>query len=98
MKSMISGALPLGLATHAAAFLQILPGPRRRRRSRKQSALPHKNWDISARHELLPGLGLSLAVINTSNSPRARYRGSKDRMDRTTLNFVTMNASLNGQF
>ncbi|MEN9636045.1 MAG: hypothetical protein RL077_4449 [Verrucomicrobiota bacterium] len=57
-----------------------------------------KTLNVSTGYQVLPNVGLSLNASNILNEPQRWYVGYKDRMRRTTINFVTVTAGVNGRF
>ena len=57
-----------------------------------------KTLNVSAGYQYRPNLGFSLNASNILNEPQRWYVGYKDRMRRTTINFVTITAGVNGRF
>jgi outer membrane receptor protein involved in Fe transport len=57
-----------------------------------------KTLNVSAGYQYRPNVGFSLNASNILNEPQRWYVGYKDRMRRTTINFVTITAGVNGRF
>jgi TonB-dependent receptor len=57
-----------------------------------------KNLNAGIAYQVRPSLSLTLDAANVLNEPQVVYRGSKDRTQRTILNFVTLTAGINGRF
>ncbi len=57
-----------------------------------------KTLNVSAGYQYLPNIGFSINASNILNEPQRWYVGYKDRMRRTTINFVTVTAGINGRF
>ena len=57
-----------------------------------------KTLNVSAGYQYRPNLGFSINASNILNEPQRWYVGYKDRMRRTTINFVTVTAGVNGRF
>ena len=57
-----------------------------------------KTLNVSAGYQYQPNLGFSVNASNILNEPQAWYVGYKDRMRRTTINFVTVTVGVNGRF
>jgi hypothetical protein len=59
-------------------------------------AMKTLNLGVGYKHR--QNLGFTLDASNVLNEPQRWYVGYKDRMRRTTINFVTITAGVNGQF
>jgi TonB-dependent receptor len=57
-----------------------------------------KTLNVSAGYQYRPNLGFTLNASNILNEPQRWYVGFKDRTRRTTINFVTVTAGINGRF
>ena len=57
-----------------------------------------KTLNVSTGYQYRPNLGFSLNASNVLNEPQRWYVGYKDRTRRTTINFVTVTAGINGRF
>jgi outer membrane receptor protein involved in Fe transport len=57
-----------------------------------------KTLNASVGYQYKPTLGFTLNASNILNEPQVWYIGYKDRMRRTTINFVTMTFGVNGRF
>jgi outer membrane receptor protein involved in Fe transport len=60
--------------------------------------LSHKTVNVGLAYQYRPSISFSLDVANIFNEPQVFYRGSKDRTQRTLINFVTITAGVNGRF
>jgi len=57
-----------------------------------------KTLNVSAGYQYRPNLSFSINASNITNEPQVWYIGYKDRMRRTTINFVTVTAGVEGRF
>ncbi len=57
-----------------------------------------KTLNLGVGYQHKPTLGFTLDASNVLNEPQKWYVGYKDRMRRTTINFVTITAGVNGRF
>lgn len=57
-----------------------------------------KTLNVSAGYQYKPTLGFSINASNVFNEPQVWYIGYKDRMRRTTINFVTVTIGVDGRF
>ncbi len=57
-----------------------------------------KTLNVTLGYQYKPTLGFTLNASNILNEPQIWYVGYKDRMRRTTINFVTVTAGVNGRF
>ncbi len=57
-----------------------------------------KTLNVGFGYQHKPTLGFTLDASNVLNEPQRWYNGYKDRMYRTTINFVTITAGVNGRF
>lgn len=57
-----------------------------------------KTLNISAGYQYQPNMGFTVNVANALNEPQRWYIGYKDRMRRTTINFVAITIGVNGRF
>lgn len=57
-----------------------------------------KTLNVSMGYQHLPNVGFSFNVSNVLNEPQRWYVGYKDRMRRTTINFVALTFGVNGRF
>lgn len=57
-----------------------------------------KTLNLGAGYQYQPNLGFTIDASNVLNEPQRWYIGSKDRMRRTTINFVTIAIGVNGRF
>ncbi len=57
-----------------------------------------KTLNLGFGYQHRPNLGFTLDASNVLNEPQRWYNGYKDRMYRTTINFVTITAGVNGRF
>ena len=60
--------------------------------------LSNKTVNLGLAYQVRPSLGLSLDVANLFNEPQVFYRATKDRIQRTIVNFVTVTVGVNGRF
>jgi len=54
------------------------------------------NWGLS--YQLRPAVSLTLDIANLLNEPQRVYEGIPDRMQTTTINFVTITGGISGRF
>ena len=57
-----------------------------------------KTLNVGFGYQHRPNLGFTIDASNVLNEPQRWYVGYKDRMRRTTINFVTVTAGVNGRF
>ncbi|MBI5380421.1 MAG: TonB-dependent receptor [Opitutae bacterium] len=57
-----------------------------------------KTLNVSAGYQYHPSLGFTVNAANVLNEPQRWYVGNKDRMRRSTFNFVTVTIGVNGRF
>ena len=57
-----------------------------------------KTLNLGMGYQHRPNLGFTLDASNVLNEPQRWYVGYKDRMRRTTINFVTITLGVNGRF
>ena len=57
-----------------------------------------KTLNVSMGYQYRPNVGFTLNASNILNEPQRWYIGYKDRMRRTTINFVTITAGVSGRF
>jgi iron complex outermembrane receptor protein len=57
-----------------------------------------KTLNLGVGYQHRPDIGFSVDAANVLNEPQRWYVGYKDRMRRTTINFVTITAGVNGRF
>jgi iron complex outermembrane receptor protein len=57
-----------------------------------------KTLNIGFGYQHRPTVGFTLDASNVLNEPQRWYNGYKDRMYRTTINFVTVTVGVNGRF
>jgi len=57
-----------------------------------------KTLNLGAGYQYQPNLGFTIDASNVLNEPQRWYIGSKDRMRRTTINFVAVTIGVNGRF
>jgi len=57
-----------------------------------------KTLNVGFGYQHKPTLGFTLDASNVLNEPQRWYTGYKDRMYRTTINFVTITLGVNGRF
>ena len=57
-----------------------------------------KTLNLGAGYQCQPNLGFTIDASNVLNEPQRWYIGSKDRMRRTTINFVAVTIGVNGRF
>ncbi len=57
-----------------------------------------KTLNVGFGYQHRPTLGFTLDASNVLNEPQRWYNGYKDRMYRTTINFVTVTVGVNGRF
>jgi hypothetical protein len=57
-----------------------------------------KTLNLGVGYQHRPDIGFSIDAANVLNEPQRWYVGYKDRMRRTTINFVTITAGVNGRF
>ncbi len=57
-----------------------------------------KTLNVGFSYQHKPTLGFTLDASNVLNEPQRWYNGYKDRMYRTTINFVTVTVGVNGRF
>jgi TonB-dependent receptor len=57
-----------------------------------------KTLNVGFTYQHRPNLGFTLDASNVLNEPQRWYNGYKDRMYRTTINFVTITIGVNGRF
>ena len=60
--------------------------------------LSNRTVNVGLSYQVRSSLGLSLDVANLFNEPQVFYRATKDRIQRTIVNFVTVTAGVNGRF
>ena len=87
-----------GIAVDPAALRSIMDPKHYLYDRRDEFRYSMKTLNLGFGYQHRPNLGFTLDASNVLNEPQRWYNGYKDRMYRTTINFVTVTIGMNGRF